>query len=226
MSDKINIIIDARMVDNNLHGIARYTYEIINNFNDNQLNLFLLVNDLKLAQDIFGEKQHIQLIEMKSKFLSIFEQVELPWIINRFKGNVLFHTPSFVCSPFINKPIIMTIHDLNHITLPQYYSKFHVFYYNLIVKTCAKKAKKILTVSYFSKNEILSWLKCDKDKIKVTYNGIDSRFKVIENKNQLQDIRKKYNLPQKFVLYVGNQKKHKNIIDKYFRCGMINISKG
>lgn len=209
---KINVIIDARMVDNNLHGIARYTYEIINKLNNNQVNLFLLVNDLKLAQQIFGEKQNIKLIKMRSKFLSLFEQIELPWIINRFNGDVIFHTPSFVCSPFINKPIIMTIHDLNHIALPQYYSKFHVVYYNLIVRTCAKKARKILTVSYFSKNEIVKWLKCKDDKVKVTYNGIDSCFKIVKDENQLQQIREKYNLPEKFILYVGNQKKHKNLL--------------
>jgi glycosyltransferase involved in cell wall biosynthesis len=105
----------------------------------------------------------------------------------------------------------MTIHDLNHLKFPEYYSRFHKYYYKYIVKTSALKCEKILTVSNFSKSEIVEWLQCDKDKVVVTYNGVDDKFKVIDDKDELDRVKQKYDLPDKFVLYIGNLKPHKNV---------------
>jgi glycosyltransferase involved in cell wall biosynthesis len=209
---KLNVIIDTRMVDEYIHGIARYTYEIIKGMSlSNKIHMILLVNNLELSKEIFGQFNNIEFIKMKSKFLALSEQFELPYIINEYKEKAIFHSPSFVSSPFIKTKMIMTIHDLNHLRFPQYYSPFHKYYYKYIVKPSALKCEKILTVSEFSKNEIVDWLKCDKDKVVVTYNGVDNKFKVVEDKNVLLRVKEKYKLPDKFVLYIGNLKSHKNV---------------
>lgn len=211
MNKKLDVIIDARMVDRHLHGIARYTYELIRN-NAGEVQYHLLVNDIELAKKIFNGIKNIDFIEMKSKFLSLKEQIELPKIINSFKGDVIFHSPSFVASPFINKKMIMTIHDLNHIRYPEFYTPFHKYYYKFIVKTSAKKCEKILTVSDFSKQELVEWLNCSEDRISITYNGIDEAFKEEKDNEKINNIKLKYGLPEKFALYIGNQKPHKNLI--------------
>lgn len=205
-----NIIIDARMVDEHLHGIGRYTYELVKGISSkDEFNVKLVVNDIELAKKIFNGYK-VSFIKVKSKFLSLTEVIELPLKINKYK-DYIYHTPSFSCSPFINLKSYITLHDLNHLALPQYYSKLHTLYYKFIVKPFANKCEKIFTVSNFSKNEILNWLKCNEDKVVVTYNGIDERFKPINNNEKLEEIRKKYNLPNKFILYIGNQKPHKNV---------------
>ncbi|MBP2032216.1 glycosyltransferase involved in cell wall biosynthesis [Clostridium algifaecis] len=211
-SQKLNVIIDARMVDRHLHGIARYTYEIIKNMSfEDKVHMMLLVNNLNLSKEIFGQFNNIEFIKMKSKFLSLSEQIELPLVVNKYNGKSIFHSPSFVASPFIKTKMIMTIHDLNHLRFPKYYSPFHKYYYKYIVKPSALKCKKILTVSEFSKNEIVDWLKCDRDKVVVTYNGVDNRFKYIDDNDKLIKVKNKYNLPNKFILYIGNLKPHKNV---------------
>lgn len=207
-----NIIFDARMINHELHGIARYAYEIINRVSKIEgYKLILLVNDENLAKEMFGEKSSIQYILMKNKFLSLGEQIELPRILNKYSHKAIFHSPSYVSSPFIKIRSIMTIHDLNHLRFPQFYTPFHKYYYNYIVKPSANKASKILTVSNFSRMELLEWLKCNNDKIICTYNGIDEAFRVIKDKNVLKSVKEKYKLPDKFILYVGNQKPHKNL---------------
>ena len=209
---KLNVIMDTRMVDKHLHGIARYTYEIIKGMSfSNKIHMILLVNNLELSKEIFGQFTNIEFIKMKSKFLSLSEQLELPHIINKYKGKAIFHSPSFVSSPFIKTKMIMTIHDLNHLRFPQYYSPFHKYYYKYIVKPSALKCERILTVSEFSKNEIVNWLKCGRDKVIVTYNGVDSKFKIVKDKSLLSKVKEKYKLPEKFVLYIGNLKPHKNV---------------
>ena len=72
--------------------------------------------------------------------------------------------------------------------------------------------KKIITVSNFSKSEIVRYTQADPDKIHVISNGIDTdTFCQISDKHALNECREQYNLPEKFILYVGNVKPHKNI---------------
>lgn len=212
MVQKIVIIIDARMVTEHIHGIARYTYEIIRHMSTkDNIEMILLVNDLNLANSIFGKFENIKFIKMRSKFLSLLEQIELPLVINKYKNVAIFHTPSFVASPFIKCKMVMTIHDLNHIKFPQYYTPFHKYYYKYIVKPCALKSKKIFTVSEFSKQEIVKWLNCKESKVQVTYNGIDGEFNITNNNCKLEEVKKRYKLPSEFILYIGNLKPHKNV---------------
>ncbi len=208
----MNIIIDARMVNEHLSGIGRYTFEIIKNiYSMDDVKIKLLVNDTILAKNIFGEFSNINFLKIKSKWLSISEQFELPLILNKYKKDHIFHSPSYVSSPFIKCKTIMTIHDLNHLEFPQFYTWFHKYYYKFIVKPSALKSKTIITDSNFSKGEILNWLKCKENKIIVTYCGVDSNFKVIEDSDLLLYVKNKYKLPDEFILYIGNQKPHKNI---------------
>lgn len=212
MDGKKSVFIDARMVDYHLHGIARYTYELIKNISKtNKVKFVLLVNDLNMAKDIFKEINNIEYIVMKSKFLSLKEQIELPRILNKYKKEGIFHSPSFSSSPFLKIKSLMTIHDLNHLRFPEFYSPVHKYYYKYIVRPSALRSERILTVSNFSKEEIKSWIKCENEDIVVTYNGIDDSFKRIEDIELLDTIKNKYSLPENFVLYVGNQKPHKNV---------------
>ncbi len=213
MSKQIHVIIDGRMISEELHGIARYTYELIKRGSQTgKLYYLILVNDLHSAKKIFHNTHNIEFIHMKSKFLSIGEQIELPFLINKYKGKAIFHSPSFVSSPLIKTKMIMTIHDLNHIKFPEFYSKFHKYYYEYIVRPAAIKSEYILTVSHFSKTEITQWLKYENnDKVIVTYNGIDNKFIKLNDKIYLQKIKEKYQLPDEFILYIGNLKQHKNV---------------
>jgi glycosyltransferase involved in cell wall biosynthesis len=70
-----------------------------------------------------------------------------------------------------------------------------------------KYSNKIITVSEFSKSELLRYTRSKSDKIKVIYNGVDHENKI----NSIEKVREKYNLPDKYILYVGNVKPHKNL---------------
>lgn len=70
----------------------------------------------------------------------------------------------------------------------------------------------IITVSEASKNDIICEFDYPADKIKVVPNGIDFKhFNKKVSEEKLSHIRQKYNLPEKFILYLGGMRKHKNI---------------
>jgi glycosyltransferase involved in cell wall biosynthesis len=66
-------------------------------------------------------------------------------------------------------------------------------------------------VSNFSKSEILKYVGIEEEKIKVIYNGVDHNLFKIYSRSELEEFKNKLNLPERFLLYVGNVKPHKNL---------------
>lgn len=109
-------------------------------------------------------------------------------------------------------PTVVTVHDL----IPRQFKKnFPVGIKGeikwLIQKHRLLKVNKILTVSHYSKNIIKNIIKYNSNNIYVTYLSADKSFKVHNEPKKLEEIRKKYNLPKKFILFVGDINWNKNI---------------
>jgi len=118
--------------------------------------------------------------------------------VNKNKGDV-FYSPGFM-PPFNSKvPFVITIHDLLHV---YYHSKFHRFYFKKIIAHIAKSAKKVITVSEYTKTELLKHTSIKKENIEVIYNGVSDKFRL--NKEKLV-------LDNPYFLYIGNRRSHKNI---------------
>jgi glycosyltransferase involved in cell wall biosynthesis len=208
----MRIAIDARMIKpGSMHGIARYVYELIRG---------LSVRDCGFDFDIFVNRDsplfdeawpsNMKFTEIKASWISFREQFEIPSVLKAKKID-LFHAPSFVAPLMTPCKMIMTIHDLNHLVLPQFYTPLHQLYYRLFVKSCIERSTYILTVSQFSKHEIVRTLDLDPTKIFVTYNGVSDLYRAVSDPVELAYVREIYELPEEFILCVSNNKPHKNV---------------
>ena len=107
-----------------------------------------------------------------------------------------------------NSQTIFTIHDLRRIFFAK--SFFNKFFFRFFFKFFLKNPTNIIVVSKAIKNEMKKYF--HKLKITVIYNIIDKKFlQNIPNKN-INKIKKKYNLPDKFILTLGHQEKRKNFL--------------
>lgn len=118
-----------------------------------------------------------------------------------------------------NVPTIVTVHDL----IPrQFKSHFPIgfkgYFKWLIQKNKLKTVSQIITVSQYSKKIINEIIRYPLSKIQVTYEGADSSFKKVTDIKTLDQVRKKYKLPNKFVLYVGDINWNKNIPNLVKAC--------
>lgn len=129
---------------------------------------------------------------------SIYTPVMLAQAIKASSADI-FYSPSFMPPLYANIPFVFTVHDLMHLF---YYSSFHKIYYKQVIARLAKKAKKIITVSHFSKRQLVDLLGIKENIITVIYNGVDETF--VSNKE-------KYVNESPYLLYVGNRRKNKNI---------------
>ena len=194
------ITIDCRMIFSS--GIGRYLRDILSFLPQCGLfeKIYILIyeNDLEKLE----VKNKLIPILVTSKTFSISEQFELPLKIPKC---------DFFWSPQYNIPIlpikanmrVSTIHDVFQLAHFRQLSLLKKIYVKLMVNLCVTLSKKIITVSNFSKNEILKYTIANKKKIDVIYNGLSPNIsnKLIEKKNNIE----------KYFLFVGNVKPHKNL---------------
>jgi glycosyltransferase involved in cell wall biosynthesis len=217
-----HVLFDGRMIRHRMHGMARHLISLINGLNEiAPENKYSVILNNRNAFEHFGDG--VDIVWAKSKFMSPFELLEVPKIISRVKPDI-FHNPSFLpILPRIKIPYIMTIHDLIHLSSNRPVGYLIRLYYEFMVKRACRKADMILTVSENSKNEISEKLELRKDHVSVIYNGIEDKYFKPIDPRRFEDIKAKYALPEKYVLYVGNNKPNKNIkgiIEGYLRSGV------
>ena len=127
--------------------------------------------------------------------------------------------PDILFIPHYNVPIfysgrmVVTIHDLTHLVLPQFLpNKFAYIYAKIMVWIAINKAEHIFTDSENTKKDILKFYRVKEDKISITYCGVGNEF-VKKEKAEIEYLYEKFNIPtnKKIIMYVGNLKPHKNL---------------
>jgi len=128
-------------------------------------------------------------------------------------GIDIFHTQYI--APFgLPKKIklVLTIHDISFNFFPQYIKKSDLFFLKTLLPRSIRRANKILTVSQSERKNIVDFYKIPPEKVDFVYNGVDfERFSQNYSEEQKEKVRKKYKLPEKFVLYIGTFQPRKNI---------------
>jgi glycosyltransferase involved in cell wall biosynthesis len=138
----------------------------------------------------------------------IWDQIKLPLHVARERIDV-FLTPYFKAPIFSSSYTVLIINDIMPLLFPEESGLFRRLYFRLMLGIAARRATKIMTISENSRDDIVRIFKVPVDKIKVVHLGIEESFRSSETR--IEEIRRKYALPRKFILYVGNLKPHKNV---------------
>lgn len=107
---------------------------------------------------------------------------------------------------------IVTVHDLIFIHTPQYYHWIDRQIYNFKFRRACRCADCVIAVSEYTKQEIMHYYHTPESKIDVVYQGCDPVFSQEIEAGKLQEVKARYQLPDKFVLYVGSIEERKNLM--------------
>lgn len=111
-----------------------------------------------------------------------------------------------------NLPTVVTIHDVIPLIFPENYPVGLKGRLNFMLqKISLRRCKFIITDSRVSKEDIIKYLKIEEKKVVVVHLAADPKFKIVENDTELIHVKRKYNLPDKFLLYVGDANWVKNL---------------
>ena len=121
------------------------------------------------------------------------------------KSPDVFFTPSHYAPRFSPCPRVISIMDLSYLHFPEMFRKQDLYQLKNWTAYSVKKAKKILTISKASRDDIIKYYQVPEEKLVVTYPGID-RVSSMEN------IREKYGIEGNYILSVGTLQPRKNYI--------------
>ena len=123
----------------------------------------------------------------------------------------LFHEPHYTLPARLKGRSVVTVHDLIHLKMPQYFSVVQRTYAAVMLRHAVKHAGAVIAVSQKTKDDILEAFKIDDDRVTVVHNGVRPVFRKLDDRNAIIKFRESRKLEKPFLLYVGNVKPHKNI---------------
>ncbi len=189
------LVVDARMI--NASGIGRYLKELLP-YIVNKFETTLIGDEREIKKFEWSKK--VKIINSNAPIYSVKEQIEL---FKKIPETDIFWSPHYNIPvlPIKAKKRVVTIHDVYHLAFKSTLTVPQKIYAEFMIKQAVKKSDVIITVSEFSKNEILKYNPVNKD-ISVIYNGVNLDFF-----KPLNNVKK-----EKYILYVGNVKPNKNLV--------------
>ena len=208
----MKILIDLTSLSYHLSGIERYalgvTQEMLRQDKNNEYILVFRNEVFPELVDDIKENGRVETVTLHGKNKLLFFQIVIPMALYKYKADryMFFAFPNPIL--FFNKNIYNTIHDMGRWDFPGK-NKLLWFYFKTTEKIAIKRAKKIFTVSEFSKERIHVNTGIDKNNIIVTYNGISK--KISESVSTFENVKKKYNLPKRYIMFLSTLQPRKNL---------------
>jgi glycosyltransferase involved in cell wall biosynthesis len=212
---KIGIISDS--VDHQQTGIAVYTYNLIKNLQkiDKKNQYYLIHCNIHAGMnvDFYKENREILITTLwPFKDGSIWRTTMLPLKLRTLTLDLVHDT--FGIGPFYwNMPFkkVITIHDLTPLLLKNTYRTFYVLWHKMLYPKTVRNVDRIITCSACSFRDIVKYLHVPPEKITIISNGVDERFKPL-NEEQKIEVKKKYGINAPYILSVGIDPR-KNILN-------------
>lgn len=156
------------------------------------------------------------------------DQVRIPWTHGQSIRRILFQTFSLGRKygrnaillttdskvPFFlpkNCTLVPLITDLAVFRMPHVYQMSRVLWWRFQYQYLRRRANLFLTISDFTKSEIVELLKIAPEKIHVVHCAASEQMKPVTDKEVLRSLTDRYCLPERFVLFVGNNNPRKNL---------------
>lgn len=197
-------------------GITTYFRNLLKNLLEiDRRNEYLLFVSKENKGRFMFDRNRIQEVQCpirgSIRLLRVFwEQLILPLQIKKYNLD-LFFSPGHIFSIFCPTPAVMTIHDTYYVYYPENVSKIELFTWYILNRLSVRKAKKIITGSESAKKDIVKAFKVGEKKVDVTYAAVEDCFHTHYSKEEIEAIKQKYGLGEKYLLSVAIMRSNKNI---------------
>jgi len=173
-----------------------------------RLHVFVTREEPDLAA-IEGVSQHVAPVAGR-----MLCRIWAQWVIPRFvrrSGARLYHAMKNWSVVGLPCPAVINVNDLTHLTHAQFYPWLDRLVWKHVQGRLLGRANRIIAISRYTKHALERWYGLPEERITVIYPGISEGFWITCPPNALAEIRERYGLPQRYVLYVGGLGIHKNV---------------
>jgi glycosyltransferase involved in cell wall biosynthesis len=222
MNSKKKIYLNGRFLTVQVTGVQRVAYELIKALDElidkNEISPdynFILIYSGTIVNQI--DLKHIRLLKKGFLTGNLWEQLELPF----YTVGSLLVSLCTISTIFKLKQLVM-VHDASFLVNPQYFSKAFIIWYKFAIPLLGKISRQILTVSNFSKSELVFSGKFRPEKISVIPNAADHIF---DNPKPALEFKEKIDRQKPYCLAVSSLGENKNFQGLSLALDKIDFSK-
>jgi alpha-1,3-rhamnosyl/mannosyltransferase len=227
----VNIGIDARYIQDHFPGIGRYAFNLIRALAEvaPQDRFVVFYNptlpNTRYDVSTLAAYPNLELVHLAIPTFSLAEQHRLPQIIRHLYSNpkskiqnpksgvALFHSPYYI-KPYFGLPCpsVVTIYDVISARYPEYLPSWRArLGFELTTRLALATSAHVLTLSEASRRDLVTLYRVRPDRVSATLLAADDRFRP-QPAVAVAAVRHKYGLLPDYVLYLGINKPHKNLL--------------
>jgi len=201
--------IDGNEANSNIRvGVGQYAFNLLWELyrQNKKVKYHIYLKDKPLS-DLPPESDHWHYHIFGPKLMWTKFALPLHLLFSSKKLN-LFYSPSHYSPAFSPFPTIPTIHDIGYLNYQDQFTKKDLYQLINWTKSSIDRAKHIVTVSEFTKNELIKTYQVPPEKISIVYNGVSSPPQITDK--QIQKVKRKFKINSPYFLAVGTLKPNKN----------------
>jgi glycosyltransferase involved in cell wall biosynthesis len=197
-------------------GIGTYTREMVRKLIniDKSNEYFMIYPTFGQSSKLMGQfKTYANVVEILSKSLvphaMYWDHLVVPKISKEYKIDLVFN-------PFLSVPLrgnfkkVFVMHGHEWFTMPEVFWLLERLIGKVRMKMIMREADKIISISNIMTELCSRATDLPESKFRTIYHGVDEKFKPISDERILNEVRMKYHLPDKFILFVGGLYPQKN----------------
>jgi alpha-1,3-rhamnosyl/mannosyltransferase len=212
----VRIGIDGRYIADHFPGIGRYTYNLAAKLPelapDTDFVLFHNPRLLNTRYDLgrLALNPNLRLLPVDVPPRSLQEQYQLRSLAKALCLDLL-HSPYYVMPYWLHCPSVVTMYDLIPMIYPQHLPhRWTAWIFRATASLATRRASQIIAISESTRKDLVHFFGASEDRITVTHLAADERFRPLDSQQRENTIRT-YGLPERYILYLGINKPHKNL---------------
>jgi glycosyltransferase involved in cell wall biosynthesis len=197
----MRLAITGRFYGAEITGVQRFAREVTERLVQRTDVQLLLPRGVRIPAGEAGAVRHGRLRG------HIWEQLEAPGLARAARADLALHLSG--TAPVRDGPAVIAVHDVLPITHPEWFSWRFARWYTFVLRNAAPRAEAIITVSEWSKREIVRTLGVAEGRVHVVLQGIGP-FDEPASPASVATVRTRRQLPDRFVLTLGANDPRKN----------------
>jgi alpha-1,3-rhamnosyl/mannosyltransferase len=213
----VRIGIDGRYIADHFPGIGRYTYNLAAKLPELAPDAdFVLFHNPRLPNtrhdlDRLARHTNLRLLPVDIPTRSLKEQYQLRSLARALSLDLL-HLPYYVMPYWPHCPSVVTMCDLIPMIYPQHLPhRWTAWIFRATASLATRRANHIIAISESTRRDLVRFFGVSENRITVTHLAADERFRPLDSQQRENTIRT-YGLPERYILCLGINKPHKNLI--------------
>ena len=208
--------IDGRCIQDHFPGVARYTLNLVRALAEvAPEDEFLLLYDpsarsTRYSLEVLRRQANLRLVPGEAPVFSLSEQWRIPRQLRGLRP-ALIHAPYYLRPYALPAPVVLTAYDLIPLIYPRYFTLKERAIFRLAMGLALRTAQAVIAISQATASDLQRHYRLPPARLAVIALAADPAFGP-QPMEAIATIRQKYQLPERYALYLGSNKPHKNLV--------------